>query len=223
MNPSRPPGTLQEARKKRLKKGAINGKGRLDPSRQTGEDPPVPTNIEKLDEQLSTLDSLRAAGIRFEISKVPGDPRIYFKLPFGHTAAYLEFAEILPYDPNGAPGTVTDLCEGNSIQVFADIRRLTRTQAKRIGPELYRYLYFILYDAACEGKITSKVMATTKFPPHVLRRREADLERIATEFEGSHEAFLQSLDPVAGRDSVIPPFSHEGVIDARARRRKRTT
>lgn len=121
----------------------------------------MPSNIQKLAEQLASLDTLRQAGITTKVSDVPGERRIYFRLPIGNVTAYFEFEEILPYDPSGAAGSVSDLCKDNAIQVFADAQRLTRPQAKRIGTELYTYLYFVFYDAAREGKITSPVMAGT--------------------------------------------------------------
>jgi len=42
-------------------------------------------------------------------------------------------------------------------------------------------------------------MAGTKFPASVLRQRAIDLKRIETEFKGSHQEFLKSLDPVTRR------------------------
>ena len=142
---------------------------------------------------------------------MPGERRIYFGLPYEHTTAFFEFAEILPYHPAGADGAVSDLCKGNGIQVFSDLAKLTRAQAKRINREVYTYLYFIFYDAAKAGKISSKVMAGTKFPPDVLRRREIDKKRIETEFNNSPKDFLKSLDPRPDLKGV--PFSHQGVKD----------
>jgi len=169
------------------------------------------SNIEKLAEELAALDSLRQAGITTELSKVPGEGRIYFGLPYEHTTAFFEFAEILPYHPDGADGAVSDLCKGNGIQVFSDLAKLTRAQAKGINREVYTYLYFIFYDAANAGKISSKVMAGTKFPESVLREREIEKKRIETEFKNSPKDYLTSLDPRP--DLKGAPGSHEGVKD----------
>jgi hypothetical protein len=176
------------------------------------------SNIEKLAEELAALDSLRQAGITTELSKVPGEGRIYFGLPYEHTTAFFEFAEILPYDPNGAAGAVSDLCAGCAIQVFSDIDKLTRKEAGSIGSKLYTYLYFIFYEAANAGKISSKVMAGTKFPASVLREREIEKKRIETEFENSPKDYLTSLDPRP--DLKGAPFSHEGVKDGDGQQRR---
>jgi len=164
-----------------------------------------------LGEELAALESLRQAGITTELSKVPGERRIYFGLPYEHTTAYFEFIEVLPYHPEGVDGAVTDLCKGNAIQVFSDLGKLTGPEAKRINREVYTYLYFIFYDAANAGKISSKVMAGTKFPPSVLRQREIDKKRIATEFKNSPKDFLKSLDPRPDLNGAH--FSHQGVKD----------
>ena len=74
--------------------------GTIDPCRPT---------LKKLAEQLACLDSLAAAGIT--IKTVPDEQRIYFRLPYEHTTAYFQFAEVLPYSPEGANGTVSDLCD----------------------------------------------------------------------------------------------------------------
>jgi len=171
----------------------------------------MPTNIEKLAEQLASLDSLAAAGITTRMSL--DDQRIYFGLPYEHTTAYFQFSEVLPYSPDGVAGTVSDLCAGNAIQVFSNLEKLTKAQAKRINRQIYTYLYFIFYDAANAGKISSKVMAGTKFPAAVLRDREIEKKRIATEFKNSPKDYLISLDPRP--DLKGAPFSHEGVEDAR--------
>ena len=175
------------------------------------------TNIEKLAEELAALDSLRQAGITTELSKVPGEGRIYFGLPYEHTTAFFEFAEILPYHPDGAAGAVSDLCAGGAIQVFSDIDKLTRDEANSIGPKLYTYLYFIFYEAVKAGKISSEVMTGTKFPASVLRNREIEKKRIGTEFENSPKDYLTSLDPRPDLKGV--PFSHEGVKDGGGLRR----
>jgi hypothetical protein len=172
----------------------------------------MPTNIEKLAEQLAALDSLRAAGISMKVAH--GERRIYFNLPYGHTFSYFEFDEIMPYDPSGAPGTTSDLCKDQDFQVFTDINLIPRNQAKRFNRELYTYLYFIFYDAAREGKLASPAMAATKFTAGDLRQRQDVLKRINAEFGGSHEAYLNSLDPAHGRYSQLPPFPREGVVDA---------
>ena len=173
----------------------------------------MPTNIEKLTEQLASLDSLAAAGITTRMSL--DDQRIYFRLPYEHTTAYFQFAEVLPYSPDGAAGTVSDLCADNAIQVFSDVDKLTKAQAKRISRQIYTYLYFIFYDAANAGKISSNVMAGTKFPAAVLRDREIEKKRIATEFKNSPKDYLLSLDPRP--DLKGAPFSHEGVKDGEGR------
>ena len=139
------------------------------------------TNIEKLAEELSALESLRSAGITIRVAAA--DRRIHLNLPFGHTLAYFEFDEILPFDPNGAPGTVSDLCKDQQIHVLTDMEFLTRKQAKAIGPRVYAYLSYLIHQAAQEGKITSSEMAALKFPADELRRRKADLKTITTKFE----------------------------------------
>jgi hypothetical protein len=170
------------------------------------------TNIEKLAEELSALDSLRSAGITIRVS-IP-DRRIHLNLPFGHTAAFFEFDEILPFDPKGAPGTVSDLCKNNEIHVLTDMDMLTRKQAQTIGPRVFAYLSYLIHQDAKAGKLTSPEMAKLKFPADELRRRRADLKTIATKFGGSHAAFLKSIDPVAGRDSALGPPSLDGATDA---------
>jgi hypothetical protein len=177
------------------------------------------SNIEKLAEELAALDSLRQAGITTELSKVRGEHRIYFGLPYEHTTAFFEFAVVLPYHPDGADGAVSDLCAGGAIQVFSDIDKLTRDKANSIGPKLYTYLYFMFYEAAKAGKISSKVMADTKFPPDVLRQREIEKKRIETEFNNSPKDFLKSLDPRPDLKGV--PFSHQGVKDGGGLQRHR--
>jgi hypothetical protein len=169
------------------------------------------TNIEKLAEELAALDSLRQAGITTELSKVPGEHRIYFGLPYEHTTAYFEFPEVRPYHRDAADGAVTDLCAGGAIQVFSNIDILTRAEATSLGPKLYTYLFFIFYDAAMAGKITSKVMAGTKFPAEVLQQRESEKKSIETEFNSSPKDYLLSLDPRP--DLRGAPFSHQGVKD----------
>jgi hypothetical protein len=184
----------------------------LDGGREAGHDQAkMPSNIEKLAEQLATLNTLAQSGITTEVSTVPGEARIYLGLPYEHTTAFFEFAEVLPYDPEGANGAVSDLCAGGAIQVFSDIDKLTRDEANGIGPKVYTYLYFIFYEAAKDGKISSNVMAGTKFPPDVLRQREIEKKRIETEFNNSPKDFLKSLDPRPDLKGV--PFSHEGVKD----------
>jgi hypothetical protein len=175
----------------------------------------MPTNIEKLAEELAALDSLRQAGVTTELSKVPGEHRIYFGLPYEHTTAFFEFSEVLPYHPDGADGAVSDLCKGNAIQVFSDLAKLTAAQAKRINREIYTYLYFMFYDAANAGQISSKVMAGTKFPAKVLREREIEKKRIKTEFKNSPKDYLISLDPRP--DLRGATFSHQGVKDGTRR------
>jgi hypothetical protein len=170
------------------------------------------TNIEKLAEELSALESLRSAGITIRVS-VP-DRRVHLNLPFGHTLAYFEFDEILPFDPNGAPGTVSDLCKNNQIHVLTDMDFLSRKQAKAVGPRVYAYLSYLIHQAAQEGKITSPEMAALKFPADELRRRKADLKTIATKFAGSHAEFLKSIDPVQGALSHLKPAALDGVVDA---------
>jgi hypothetical protein len=192
----------------------------VDGAREAGTINLMPGNIEKLAEELAALDSLRQAGITTELSKVPGEGRIYFGLPYEHTTAFFEFAEVLPYDPDGAEGAVSDLCAGGAIRVFSDIGKLTRDEGNSIGPKLYTYLYFIFYEAAKAGKISSRIMAGTKFPPDALRQREIEKKRIETEFRNSPKDFLKSLDPRPDLKGV--PFSHQGVKDDGGLRRPKT-
>jgi hypothetical protein len=78
----------------------------------------MPSNIEKLAEQINALtdyDPMALECTEATISQVPGERRIYLQ-SFMETAVFqIDFDQVLPYDPDGAEGTTSDVFAGARI------------------------------------------------------------------------------------------------------------
>jgi hypothetical protein len=170
----------------------------------------VTTNIEKLAEQLNALtdyDPMALECTEAVISKEPDERRIYLN-SFDESCVFIiDFDQILPYDPAGAPGTTNDVFAGAQISLdvqYGDGNELypDKAAADKFAKGYLKMVRFGLADAAKEGRISSKILAETKFTPAELAQRDRDNAEAIQRAKESQEEFLNSLDPVT-REALL--------------------
>ena len=119
------------------------------------------TNIEKLCEEINAMIEEDPQFFTAAILDEQGGRRLNldFLMP-DLVTAYIDFEKILPYDPDGAPGTTADVYTGASLHVTIhdneDASPEEWLRLRRIYP---LSVYFDLNDAARAGKISSKILA----------------------------------------------------------------
>ena len=160
------------------------------------------TNIEKLAEQLNALtdyDPMALECTEATISKVPGERRIYLQSFMEGAVFHIDFDQVLPYDPDGAAGTTSDVFAGARISLSmipSDDSSMSEAEAKKFADGYLKMVRFSLSDAAKEGRISSKTLAETKFTAAELAQRDRDTAEATQRSKESQEEFLNSLDPV---------------------------
>ena len=170
----------------------------------------MPLNIEKLEEELNALtdyDPMALECTEAKISEVPGEHRIYL-YSFDQDAVFqIDFDEVLPYDPSGAAGTTNDVFAGARISLtytpaVGDIRYPDRATADKWAAGYLKMVRFSLRDAAKAGRITSKILANTKFTRAELLERARKHRDAVKRGKEQKAEFLNSLDP-ATRQAII--------------------
>ena len=162
----------------------------------------MPSNIEKLAEQLNALmdyDPMALECTGATISQVPGESRIYLQ-SFMETAVFhIDFDQVMPYDPDGAEGTTSDVFAGAriSLSVTPSEEGMNEADAKKFAKGYLKMVRFSLSDAAKEGRISSKTLAEMRFSVAAIRKRARGQKRAEKEAKASNEEFLNTLDPVS--------------------------
>ncbi len=167
----------------------------------------MPSNIEKLAEELNALtdyDPMALECTDAAISKTPGERRIYLTSFDEDCVFIIDFDQILPYDPAGAPGTTNDVFAGAQISLhiqYGDGNELypDKAAADKFAEGYLKMVRFGLADAAKEGRISSKTLAETEFTAAELAKRERDIAEATQRSKESQEEFLNSLDPATRR------------------------
>ena len=170
----------------------------------------MPTNIEKLAEELNALtdyDPMALECTEAIISQVPGERRIYLNSFDEDCVFIIDFDHVLPYDPAGAPGTTSDVFASAHIYLRqqyheGDGQYRSKAEADKFAAGYLQMVRFSLYDAAREGRISSKTLAETKFAPGELEQRNRDYENAVKRSKEEQAEFLNSLDPVTRRAIV---------------------
>jgi hypothetical protein len=167
----------------------------------------MPSNIEKLAAELSALtdyDPLALECTEAKISEVPGEHRIYL-YSFDQDAVFqIDFDEVLPYDPSGVAGTTNDVFAGARISLtytpaIGDNRYPDRASADKWAAGYLKMVRFSLRDAAKTGRITSKILANTKFTKAELLDRTVKHRNAVKRSKQQKAEFLNSLDPATRR------------------------
>lgn len=165
----------------------------------------MPTNIEKLAQELNALtdyDPMALECTQAVISEVPGERRIYLHSFMQEAVFHIDFDEVLPFDPSGAPGTTNDVFAGAQISLsiehdgeqFPD-----QAAADKFAAGYLKMVRFSLFDAAKAGRITSKTLAETKFTKAELVQRTRERRQAVKRSKQAQAEFLNSLDPVTRR------------------------
>jgi hypothetical protein len=162
----------------------------------------MPTNIEKLAQELNALtdyDPMALECTDATISEVPGERRIYLQ-SFMETAVFhIDFDEIIPYDPSGAPGTTSDVFAGARISLdVIPCDGMDKAACEKFAPGYLHMVRFSLHRAAKARRISSKILAGMF--------SKAEIQKVAKEWKArfkEHKArkaeFLESLDPATRR------------------------
>ena len=164
----------------------------------------MPSNIEKLAEELNALmdyDPMALECTDAKISQVPGERRIFLQ-SFLETAVFqIDFDQVMPYDPDGAEGTTSDVFAGARISLTVehadDALHPTKADADKFAKGYLKMVRFSLSDAAKEGRISSKTLAEMRFSVAEIRKRERGQKRAEKEAKASNEEFLNTLDSVS--------------------------
>jgi hypothetical protein len=168
----------------------------------------MPSNIEKLAAELNALtdyDPLALECTDAKISEVPGEHRIYL-YSFDQDAVFqIDFDEVLPYDPSGGAGTTNDVFAGARISLtytppIGNITYPDRASADKWAAGYLKMVRFSLRDAAKTGRITSKILANTKFTKAELLDRTRKHRNAVKRSKEQKAEFLNSLSilqPVA--------------------------
>ncbi len=165
------------------------------------------TNIEKLGAELNALtdyDPMALECTEAKISEVPGEHRIYL-YSFDQDAVFqIDFDEVLPCDPSGAAGTTNDVFAGARISLsytpaVGDTRYPDRASADKWAAGYLEMVRFSLRDAAKAGRITSKILANTKFTKAKLLERAREYRDAVKRGKEQKAEFLNSLDPATRR------------------------
>jgi hypothetical protein len=167
------------------------------------------TNIEKLTEQLNALmdyDPMALECTDAKISQVPGERRIYLQSTLESAVFHIDFDQVMPYDPDGAEGTTSDVFAGAQISLTVehsdDALHTTKADADKFAKGYLKMVRFSLSDAAKEGRISSKTLAEMRFSVAAIRKRERGQKRAEKEAKESSEQFLNSVDPVT-REAIL--------------------
>lgn len=156
------------------------------------------TNIEKLCEEINGMIEEDPQFFTAAISDIPGEQRLYLDFLMAPiVTGYIDFEKILPYDPNGPPGTTDDVYAGATLHVIiSDSEEAAMPgEADRLRGIYPLCVYFEMNDAARAGKISSKILA--EWPITREQRLErARKHRVAIKESKKHfEAFLTDLGP----------------------------
>jgi len=161
------------------------------------------SNIEKLTEQLNALmdyDPMALECTEATISQVPGERRIYLQSFMEGAVFHIDFDQVIPYDPDGAEGTTSDVfaCARISLSVIpSSDSSMNEAEAKKFAKGYLKMVRFSLSDAAKEGRISSKTLAEMRFSVAAIRKRARGQKRAEKEAKASNEKFLNTLDPVS--------------------------
>jgi hypothetical protein len=160
----------------------------------------MPTNIEKLAEELNALTDYDPMALEcLDATVSPTEKRVYLPSFMPDNAVFhIDFDQVLPYDLSAAPGTTNDVYEGAriSLHVTPD-GYLFKDQggADKFAKGYLRAVRFALYEAANEGRISSKTLAETKFGPGELEEHAREREQTIKEAKEQSDARLNSFDP----------------------------
>jgi hypothetical protein len=157
----------------------------------------MPTNIEKLCEEINAMVEEDPQFFTAAISDRPGEQRLYLDfLMEPIVTGHIDFEKLIPYDPSGAPGTNDDVYAGATLHVTVHRYDGQRPGEYEHYSQIYPLsVYFDLNDAAKAGKISSKILA--EWP--ITREQRVDRarkHRIALKEHKEHfENFLTELGP----------------------------
>jgi hypothetical protein len=157
----------------------------------------MPTNIEKLCEEINAMIEEDPQFFTAAISDRPGEQRLYLDfLMEPIVTGYIDFENILPYDPSGAAGSTDDVYAGASLHVTVH-----RYEGQPDG-EYDRYskiyplcVYFDMSDAARAGKINSKILAEWPITREQRLERARKHKIALKQHKKDFETFLTELGP----------------------------
>lgn len=165
----------------------------------------MPTNIEKLCEEINAMVEEDPQFFTAAISDQPGEQRLYLDfLMEPIVTGHIDFEKILPYDPSGAPGTTDDVYAGASLHVTVHHYEGQPAGEYDHYSGIYPLcVYFEMSDAARAGKISSKILAEWPITREqrlerarkhkiALKQHKQDFERfLAEQGPGPHTALRE--------------------------------
>jgi hypothetical protein len=171
----------------------------------------MPTNIEKLCEEINAMVEEDPQFFTAAISDQPGEQRLYLDfLMEPIVTGYIDFEKIIPYDPSGAPGTTDDVYTGATLHVtITDHKDAPPGEADRLRGIYPLCVYFDLNDAARAGKISSKILAEWPIT------REQRVER-ARQWKNSLKQHKKDVEEFIAEQ---PPSAHKGLREGHAQAR----
>lgn len=158
----------------------------------------MPSNIEKLCEEINALAEEDPQSFQCAISTKPGEQRIYLDFCMEPiVTGYIDFEKITPYDPTGAPGTTDDVYAGASLHVtIHDHEGASPGECDRLRGIYPLNIYFDMNDAARAGKISSKILAEWPITREQRQQRAQRYKQAIKDSKKSLEEFLAEQDPV---------------------------
>jgi hypothetical protein len=168
----------------------------------------MPSNIEKLAEELNALadyDPMALECLDATVSLT--EKRIYLPSFTPDSAVFhIDFDQVLPYDPSGAPETTSDVFAGARISLNVtlngSIRFKDQEDADAFAKGYLKMVRFSLWEAAKEGRISSKTLAETNFSAAELEQHAAEHAKTLNEAKEHRKAWLNSFDPET-REALI--------------------
>lgn len=166
----------------------------------------MPTNIEKLCEEINAMVEEDPQFFTAAISDKPGEQRLYLDfLMEPIVTGYIDFENILPYDQNCAPGTTDDVFAGATLHVTVHHYEGQPAGEYDHYSGIYPLcVYFEMSDAARAGKISSKILAEWPIT------REQRLER-ARNYRASVEKYKKDVDRFINEQD---PATHKALKEA---------
>ena len=157
----------------------------------------MPTNIEKLCEEINAMVEEDPQFFTAAISDRPGEQRLYLDfLMEPIVTGYIDFEKVLPYDASGAPGTTDDVYAGATLHVTVhDHKDAMPGEANRLRGIYPLCVYFDLNDAARAGKISSKILAEWPMTREQRLERARKHKAAVKQNKKDFEAFLVDLGP----------------------------
>jgi hypothetical protein len=157
----------------------------------------MPTNVEKLCEEINAMIEEDPQFFTAAISDQPGEQRLYLDfLMEPVVTGYIEFDKVLSYDASGAPGTTDDVYTGATLHVtVADHPEAFPEEVERLRGIYPLCVYFDLNDAARAGKISSKILAEWPITREQRIERTRKHRAAVKQHKNDFERFLVELGP----------------------------